>query len=224
MAPDVKPGRPRPPLQERSAQRQRTVVEAVQRLFDRGESPSSITIDEICVEAEVSRSSFYLRWPSKDAMWGDLAEAYTRDAMDDIEGTRVELEHVPDLAEFGERVGVAYGTWMFEHRAASLAFAGLALENSTVAATMSRFNASLMDLFSAEVSRRVGLESAMLPMREHKEMIRLVEMLLSTVQRACAPVREGSELRSMPRDEFIEWFGSISRRMAELFEAAVETP
>ena len=73
MGLDGPAGRSRPAHQERSARRREDVLAAVARLLARGGSVSTITIDEICAEADVSRSSLYLRWSSKDALWADVA-------------------------------------------------------------------------------------------------------------------------------------------------------
>ena len=100
-------GRSRPAHQQRSARRRENVLAAVAALLARGGSVTTITIDEICAEADVSRSSLYLRWPSKDALWADVAVAYLDDATATVERTRAELADVTDLGEFVEAVGVA---------------------------------------------------------------------------------------------------------------------
>jgi len=65
---------PRAPRQERSQQTLERIIEATRRLFD-GRDFESLGIQEICEAANVSRSSFYARFPNKTAL---LTELYDR--------------------------------------------------------------------------------------------------------------------------------------------------
>lgn len=199
-------------------------MDAVRRLLDRGETVTTITIDGICAEADVSRSSFYLRWPSKDALWADVAAEYLDEAVATVERTRVELVEIGDLSEFAERIGIAYVTWIFDHRHEAVAFAELVEVNPAVAETMNQFTAMMMDSVATEVAWRVGLDGVPLPPSARLEMSRLVEVLLATVHRAVADDTRFGELRSMSPQEFTEWFGPMSRGMASIFSDAVRGP
>ena len=142
---------------------------------------TTITIDEICAEADVSRSSLYLRWPSKDALWADVAVAYLDDATATVERTRAELADLTDLGEFVEAVGVAYATWMFDRRWEAVAYADLAGSDPRVAATMAQFTHMMLTTIGAEVAERLP-DGGPLPLRAQQEMARLVEVLLAAVR------------------------------------------
>jgi len=64
----------RAPRQERSQQTLERIIEATRRLFD-GRDFESLGVQEICEAANVSRSSFYARFPNKTAL---LTELYDR--------------------------------------------------------------------------------------------------------------------------------------------------
>ena len=72
-----------PPLQERSRLTMERIIEAADHLLD-GRSFSEISIDEIINSAEVSRSSFYARFPTKESLLPALFESHLtrgRDAL-----------------------------------------------------------------------------------------------------------------------------------------------
>ena len=69
----------RPPQQERSRETLDRIVEAAELLID-GRPFDSISIDDIINEADVSRSSFYARFPSKEALLPVLFERFTERA------------------------------------------------------------------------------------------------------------------------------------------------
>ena len=221
MALDRAAGRSRPAHQQRSARRRENVLAAVAALLARGGSVTTITIDEICAEADVSRSSLYLRWPSKDALWADVAVAYLDDATATVERTRAELADVTDLGEFVEAVGVAYATWMFDRRWEAVAYADLAGSDRAVAATMAQFTHMMLTTIGAEVAERLP-DGGPLPLRAQQEMARLVEVLLGAVRRAVDTTVPSEALGSMPRDEFVRWFGTMCRVMSVMLEAAVD--
>lgn len=65
----------KPPRQDRSRETLRKIIEAAEELLD-GRSFEDITVDEIINLAEVSRSSFYARFPSKEALLPALYDAF----------------------------------------------------------------------------------------------------------------------------------------------------
>ncbi len=69
----------RPPQQERSRETLDRIVEAAELLID-GRPFDSVSIDDIINEADVSRSSFYARFPSKEALLPVLFERFTEQA------------------------------------------------------------------------------------------------------------------------------------------------
>jgi len=76
MAPS---GNVRPPQQERSRETLDRIIEAAERLID-SRAFDTVSIDDIINEADVSRSSFYARFPSKEALLPVLFERFTERA------------------------------------------------------------------------------------------------------------------------------------------------
>ncbi len=118
-------------------------------------------------------------------------------------------------------MGVAYATWMFDRRWEAVAFADLAGSDARVAATMAQFTHMMLTTIGAEVAERLP-DGGPLPLPAQQEMARLVEVLLGAVRRAVDTTVPSEALGSMPRDEFVRWFGTMCREMSVMLEAAVD--
>jgi AcrR family transcriptional regulator len=84
------------PKQQRSRATFDRIVDTVERMIQTRPF-RTIAIDDICAEAGVSQSSFYARFPDREALAEALADRYADRVRESVERTQVRLLSEPDL-------------------------------------------------------------------------------------------------------------------------------
>lgn len=72
------------PLQERSAETLKRILDTVERMLPEAGSLEAISLNELCAEADVSRSSFYARFKAKEDLLPALCSRYLERAASSI--------------------------------------------------------------------------------------------------------------------------------------------